>query len=75
MEVQIVDDATANEPPEVFQVNFILSQQDQQGSELINPVSMVTIIDDDVGECEMSVNCYIALVLCLLYLYLIFSTL
>lgn len=43
----------ANEPPEVFQVNFILSQ-DQQGSEIVNPVSMVTIIDDDVGEFE---NC------------------
>lgn len=58
MEARIIDDAVANELPEVFQVNFILSQQDQQGSEIINPVSMVTIIDDDVGE---FVNCYLAL--------------
>lgn len=50
MDVQIFNDAVPNELPEVFQVNFTLSQQDELGSELINPVSMVTIIDDDVGE-------------------------
>ena len=48
--VDIINDAITNESPEVFEVNFTLTQSSEQGMEVVNPISMVTIIDDDVGE-------------------------
>lgn len=45
--VEIINDDVSNEVPEVFQVNFLL---DEPGTNIVNPISMVTIIDDDVGK-------------------------
>ena len=47
-EVDIINDEVENEVPEVFEVHFMV----MQGMEFINPISTVTIIDDDVGECR-----------------------
>lgn len=47
--MEIINDNEENEIPEVFTVNFIVTQSDQEGTDAPNPTSMVTIIDDDVG--------------------------
>ena len=48
-DVEIINDNIGNEAPEVFEVNFLVSEENENGTEIVNPVSMVTIIDDDTG--------------------------
>ena len=48
--VNIINDDVSNEIPEEFQVSFLVMQQDQEGMEVVNLISTVTIIDDDVGK-------------------------
>ena len=50
-EVEIINDDVTDEAPELFQVDFLVSQPDELGMTVVTPVSNVTIIDDDVGEC------------------------
>ena len=47
--VEIINDNIRNEAPEVFEVNFLVSEGNEDGIEIVNPVSLVTIIDDDTG--------------------------
>ena len=47
--VEIINDNIRNEAPEVFEVNFLVSEENEDGIEIVNPVSLVTIIDDDTG--------------------------
>ena len=49
--VEIIDDNVRNEIPEVFEVDFILFQPDELGNNVIaNPISTITIVDNDVGK-------------------------
>ena len=49
--VEIIDDNVRNEIPEVFEVDFILFQQDELGDNVIaNPISTITIVDNDIGK-------------------------
>ena len=48
-DVDIINDNIGNEAPEVFEVNLFVSEQNKDGIKIVNPISMVTIIDDDTG--------------------------